>query len=137
MTVAADDPKWQKLPKLVLLTDQQVADRHGWKAGKVRRLRLSGKIPFFPGRPPLIEEVDLDAYLAAVDRHREPPPPPTPEEQREIERREIGQLLRRKWVQVNSKAILEGRVSALREQSEVRTNLSKRVGRRKWPSKLR
>lgn len=48
-------------PKRVLLTDKQAAAEFPqWSAQKIQRLRLSGKIPYFPGRPPLIDRADLE-----------------------------------------------------------------------------
>lgn len=43
-----------------LLTDREAAERMGWHWQKIQRLRLAGKLPFYPGRPPLIEPADLD-----------------------------------------------------------------------------
>ncbi len=60
-----------------LLTDAEVAERLRCTAAKVKRLRLSGKLTYLPGRPPLIDEVDLESYLATAKRRaREEPPPP-------------------------------------------------------------
>ena len=59
----------------VYLTDEQAATRFGWTARKVKHLRLTGRLPYFPGRPPLIEEADLEAYVASLNRPALSPPP--------------------------------------------------------------
>jgi hypothetical protein len=35
---------------------------------KVKRLRLSGKLPYLPGRPVLIDEADLAAFISGCKR---------------------------------------------------------------------
>jgi hypothetical protein len=66
----------------VFLTEREVADRLRCSLPKVKRLRLTGKLAYLPGRPPLVDEEDLAAYIALAKRSSEPPPPPTPEEAR-------------------------------------------------------
>ncbi|MDM9629779.1 helix-turn-helix domain-containing protein [Rhizobium sp. S152] len=51
-----------------MLTEQEVADILRCSRGKVKRLRFSGKLPYIPGRPLLIDEVDLLAYIEASKR---------------------------------------------------------------------
>ncbi len=46
-------------PRMTLLTQQQAAAEMGWSTQKIQRLRLTGKLPYFPGRPPLIDMADL------------------------------------------------------------------------------
>lgn len=43
-----------------LLTEREAAERMGWSKQKIQRLRLAGQLPFYPGRPPLIEPADLE-----------------------------------------------------------------------------
>jgi hypothetical protein len=66
----------------VFLTEREVADRLRCSLPKVKRLRLTGKLTYLPGRPPLVDEEDLAAYIALAKRSSEPPPSPTPEEAR-------------------------------------------------------
>jgi hypothetical protein len=54
------------------LTEKEVAERMRWTLSKVKRLRLTGKLPYVPGRPPMIDEADLEAYLAFAKRPAEP-----------------------------------------------------------------
>ena len=49
------------LPKLLL--ESEVAAALRCSTDKVKRLRLSGKLPYVPGRPVMIREADVDAYL--------------------------------------------------------------------------
>jgi hypothetical protein len=66
-----DGPKPNDRAKPELLTDQQAADRTGWSRLKVQRLRLAGKLPYFPGRPALIDAADLADVEPAEARRRE------------------------------------------------------------------
>ena len=43
------------------LTEKQAAEAIGWSVGKIKRLQLSGQLPFYPGRPPLVDLADLQA----------------------------------------------------------------------------
>lgn len=63
------EPNGRAKPEL--LTDQQAADRMGWSRLKVQRLRLAGKLPYFPGRPALIDAADLPDVEPAETRRRE------------------------------------------------------------------
>lgn len=63
------EPNGRAKPEL--LTDQQAADRMGWSRLKVQRLRLAGKLPYFPGRPALIDAADLADFEPAETRRRE------------------------------------------------------------------
>jgi hypothetical protein len=38
----------------------------GWSVRKLKGLRLTGRLPYIPGRPPMIDEADLEAYLTRV-----------------------------------------------------------------------
>lgn len=62
------------LPRL--LTEAEVAERLGCSRKKIQRLRTGGHLSYFPGRPVLIDEADLEDYLARVN-----PPPPSASEQ--------------------------------------------------------
>lgn len=50
---------------LVLLTQKEVADILRKSESAVARLRANGKLAYIPGRPVLIDRVDLEAYLNA------------------------------------------------------------------------
>lgn len=66
------------------LTEPEVADILRCSTSKVKRLRLSGALPYIPGRPVLIAEEDLDEYLDRLKQSTQPAAPPkptTPEEE--------------------------------------------------------
>ena len=46
-----------------LLTDTEAAKVLGCSPRKIKQLRLNGRIPFIPGRSPLIERCDLEDVL--------------------------------------------------------------------------
>lgn len=48
------------------LTEPEVAERLRCSTTKVKRLRLSGKLSYIPGRPVLIDEADLQSYIDEV-----------------------------------------------------------------------
>jgi len=52
-------PPQPRLTSLVLLTDEEAAERMQWTSSKIKRLRLTGKLPYYPGRPPKIDAADL------------------------------------------------------------------------------
>lgn len=54
-----------------LLIEAEVAEILRCSTTKVKRLRLSGQLPFLPGRPVLISTDDLDAYIAATTTRAE------------------------------------------------------------------
>ena len=83
----------------MFLTEREVADRLRCSLPKVKRLRLTGKLTYLPGRPPLVEEEDLAAYIALAKRSSEPPPPPTPEEARAKRAADARQWARMAWLQ--------------------------------------
>ena len=82
----------------MFLTEQEVADRLRCSLPKVKRLRLTGKLTYLPGRPPLVEEEDLAAYIALAKRSSEPPPPPTPEEAKAERAADARQWARMAWL---------------------------------------
>ncbi|MBX9847489.1 MAG: helix-turn-helix domain-containing protein [Xanthobacteraceae bacterium] len=49
--------------KFKLLTESEVAELLRCKPPKVKRLRLSGKLPYIPGRPNFILESDVLDYI--------------------------------------------------------------------------
>jgi excisionase family DNA binding protein len=51
-----------------MLTEMEVAEALRCSASKVKRLRLSGRLAYLPGRPVLVREEDLAAYLESVRR---------------------------------------------------------------------
>jgi hypothetical protein len=83
----------------MFLTEREVADRLRCSLPKVKRLRITGKLTYLPGRPPLIDEEDLAAYIALAKRRSEPPPPPTPEEARTKVAVDARQWARLAWLQ--------------------------------------
>lgn len=79
-----------------LLLEKEVAERLGCSATQVKYLRVSGRLPFIRGRPVLIDEDDLDAFLAAKTT-KLPPEPGTPEH--DEQRRAAAKLrARRIWL---------------------------------------
>ena len=58
-----------------LLTDEEVAVRLRCKPKTVQRLRLIGKLPYLPHRPPMVDAADLDAYIEREKRRRVEPAP--------------------------------------------------------------
>jgi len=83
----------------MFLTEREVADRLRYSLSKVRRLRLSGKLAYLPGRPPLVEE-DLEAYIAIAKCKATPPPPPTPEDVKANGIAEARQRARMAWLKM-------------------------------------
>lgn len=51
-----------------LLTEMEVAETLRCSPSKVKRLRLSGRLAYLPGRPVLVREEDLIAYLESARR---------------------------------------------------------------------
>jgi hypothetical protein len=85
----------------VFQTEREVADRLRCSLPMVKRLRLrlAGKLAYLPGRPPLVDEKDLETYIAFAKRSSEPPPPPTPEEARAKGIADARQWARMAWLQ--------------------------------------
>lgn len=50
------------------LTEPEVAEILRCSRQKVQRLRLSGQLAYLPGRPVLIAQTDLDAFIAEKTR---------------------------------------------------------------------
>ncbi|MBY2969514.1 helix-turn-helix domain-containing protein [Rhizobium leguminosarum] len=57
------------------LTEPEVADILRCSTSKVKRLRLAGRLPYLQGRPVLIAEADLNAFIATRMRSTEQAPP--------------------------------------------------------------
>ena len=51
---------------MAFLTEPETAERLRCSTSKIKRLRLSGALPYVPGRPVLIDENDLNAYLECL-----------------------------------------------------------------------
>lgn len=49
-----------------LLTEKEVSERLRCSTSKIKRLRLDGKLAYLPGRPVLIREEDLNAYMESA-----------------------------------------------------------------------
>lgn len=51
-----------------MLTEIEVSEVLRCSVSKVKRLRLSGRLAYLPGRPVLVREEDLNAYLESARR---------------------------------------------------------------------
>jgi hypothetical protein len=60
----------------MMLTEPEVAERLRCSTSKIKRLRLSGQLPYLPGRPLLIAEEDLEAFISARKRSATAATPP-------------------------------------------------------------
>lgn len=98
-----------------LLTQPEAAKILRCSPYTVARIRKAGKLPYIPGRPVLIDEADLLAYieskkLAAAKRDPEPEPEPgTPEYHRMINE-EGYRLARKMWIKRRLKAVAKGSI---------------------------
>ncbi|OLP52618.1 hypothetical protein BJF92_14465 [Rhizobium rhizosphaerae] len=52
----------------MMLTEPEVAERLRCSTSKIKRLRFAGKLDYLPGRPVLIDERDLDAFISGQKR---------------------------------------------------------------------
>ncbi|MDP1731133.1 MAG: helix-turn-helix domain-containing protein [Devosia sp.] len=57
----SDDEERSTKPRL--LTEEEAAKILRRSTGAVKRLRLSGALAYIPGRPPMIDEADLEEYI--------------------------------------------------------------------------
>jgi excisionase family DNA binding protein len=89
------------LPKL--LTEPEVAEILRCSPYTVARLRKAGKLPYLPGRPVLIDEADLLAYIEDKKRKAQGPEPGSPEA-RAAELHAIKVLVRKNWLRRQFKA---------------------------------
>lgn len=53
------------------LLEAEVAERLGRSVSTVRRLRLTGRLAYIPGRPVLIDESDLKTFIASQTANRQ------------------------------------------------------------------
>ncbi|OQP84615.1 DNA-binding protein [Rhizobium rhizosphaerae] len=75
-----------------LLTEPEAAQILQCSTSKIKRLRFAGKLAYVPGRPVLIDEKDLAAYIDEKKRERE---------QRDSERRAArAPMDAKKWAQI-------------------------------------
>lgn len=58
-----------------LLTDYEAAEILRCSPSKIKRLRLTGKLPYIPGRPAFILEEDLTAYVETIRKLAAPKGP--------------------------------------------------------------
>jgi Helix-turn-helix domain len=82
-----------------LLREWEVAEILRGSTSKVKRLRLSGQLAYIPGRPVLIDEADVIAYLEGVkrrEREKLGPEPGSPEAKLQA-RKEAEQRARKIW----------------------------------------
>lgn len=82
------------------LTEPEVAELLRCSTTKIKRLRLKGVLAYYPGRPVLIAEADLLAYLDELRRNTRPSPPPEEEKKVSVEdarRWVLNAKLRRSW----------------------------------------
>jgi excisionase family DNA binding protein len=99
------------MPKL--LTEPEAAEILRCSPYTVARIRKAGKLAYIPGRPVLIDEADLLAYiestkLAAAKREPEPEPEPgTPGYDQWINE-EGYRLARKMWLKRKLKAVVKG-----------------------------
>lgn len=56
---------------MILLTEIEAAERLHCSTSKIKRLRLSGQLPYLPGRPVLVDEKDLDQYVTDKRQKKE------------------------------------------------------------------
>jgi len=64
-----------------LITDQEAAEIFRCSTDKIKRLRLSGKLPYIPGRPVKINEADLLTFIeASIKRSVSPEPATAPKQ---------------------------------------------------------
>lgn len=87
-----------------LLTQEEVAERLRVSQSTIKRLRLDGKLAYVPGRPILIDQADLDAYIATkaeIDANRKVQHIETPAE-----------LARRVWIVRRAHAALKAKSTA-------------------------
>ena len=80
-----------------LLTEAEVAAILRCRPSKVKGLRMSGRLPYLPLRPPMIEEADLHAYIEWEKRRRELPEPTPAERDADLEKKATLQA-RRMWL---------------------------------------
>lgn len=80
---------------LKLLTESEAADLLRCSLQKVKRLRLSGKLPYLRGRPAMIEEADIHAY---VEREKLRGAPPSVEAIESLATEETRLRARRSWL---------------------------------------
>lgn len=66
-----------------LLTETEAAEILRCSTTKIKRLRLKGLLPYYPGRPVLIAESDLLECLEALKQSVKRPP--TPEEKQKAD----------------------------------------------------
>lgn len=88
-----------------LLTEAEAAEILRCSRSKVKRLRLTHKLSFIPGRPALIDEVDLQTYMEEVKSRKaeqvvEKPTKPTrtPEQEQAESMREARLRAERVWM---------------------------------------
>lgn len=81
----------------ILLTEQEAADRLRCKPSKVKRLRITGKLAYLPGRPPLIRLADLEIYIEQELKRTAPDPAENARQtHQDIRRRAVAKFLRTK-----------------------------------------
>lgn len=116
-------------PSRILLTDEQAAAEFpSWSINRIKRLRLSGKIPYYPGRPPLIDKADLTNYMRQLEEDREArriaraskPPPPDPE--RRAWQRVVASFLRRRARGLDTSSIARAAEAILARMSKEETD---------------
>lgn len=66
------------LPCPTLLTEAEAAARLRLTVVQLKRLRLTGRIPYIPGRPPRLDEADLAPFIAREKVTRTKPEKPVP-----------------------------------------------------------
>lgn len=83
-------------------TEPEAAEILRCSKSKIKRLRLSGKLAYVSGRPVLISEAAINAFIEAVAKAATPPPPevstsPPPPPPDPLEERKQLAMDARKW----------------------------------------
>lgn len=82
-----------------LMSEQEVADLLRCARSRVKRLRLTGELAYLPGRPVMIDEVDVIAYVQSSKiRAAIPPGKVMPRKANADEVAEINERARKDWM---------------------------------------
>lgn len=85
---------------MIWLTERQVAERLHCSPATVKRLRLTGKLPYIARRPVLIAEDDLVTYLASIriEARNTPNPPGADRTSTPVSNADPAEVARRVWL---------------------------------------
>jgi excisionase family DNA binding protein len=82
---------------MILLTEAEAAEQLRCSTDKIKRLRLTGKLKYLPGRPVLIKEADLGEYIES-NMVRDKPEPAKKPVASEADMDAASQLAKRLWI---------------------------------------